>query len=84
MAWSSGGSRGAFLALLVSVAGLELSVCLAGERDRASAHTRAGLHSTAIDDELLPVGEEVDDARCVADDLAHALIRPHPLPALAR
>ena len=53
---------GAFLALLVSVAGLELSVCLAGEREHAFAHTRAGLHSAAIDDELLPVGEEVDDA----------------------
>ena len=52
---------GAFLALLVSVAGLELSVCLAGERERAFAHTRAGLHSAAIDDELLPVGEDVDD-----------------------
>ena len=54
---------GALLALLVSVAGLELSVCLAGERDRAFAHTRAGLHSAAIDDDLLPVGEEVDDAK---------------------
>jgi hypothetical protein len=53
---------GAFLALLVSLAGLELSVCLAGERERAFAHTRAGLHSAAIDDDLLPVGEEVDDA----------------------
>jgi hypothetical protein len=53
---------GAFLALLVSVAGLELSVCLAGERERAFAHTRAGFHSAAIDDELLPVGGEVDDA----------------------
>jgi hypothetical protein len=53
---------GAFLALLVSVAGLELSVCLAGERERAFAHTRAGLFSDAIHDELLPIGEEVDDA----------------------
>ncbi len=52
---------GAFLALLVSVAGLELSVCLAGEHARAFAHTRAGLHSAAIDDELLPVGEDVED-----------------------
>ena len=53
---------GALLALLVSVAGLELSVCLAGERERAFAHARAGLLSAAIDDELLPVGVEVDEA----------------------
>jgi hypothetical protein len=53
---------GALLALLVSVAGLELSVCLAGERDHAFTHARAGLLSAAIDDELPPVGVEVDDA----------------------
>jgi hypothetical protein len=54
---------GAVLALLVSVAGLELSVCLAGEHERAFAHaSAAGLLSAAIDDELVPVGEEVDDA----------------------
>jgi len=52
---------GAFVALALSVAGLELSVCLAGEHDRALAHARPGLLSPAIDDEL-PVGEEVDDA----------------------
>ena len=53
---------GVFLALLVSVAGLELSVCLAGERERALARAHAGMESAAIDDELLPVGVEVDDA----------------------
>jgi hypothetical protein len=52
---------GTFLAVLVSVAGLELSVCLAGERDRAFAHTRAGRFSATLDDELLPVSEDVDD-----------------------
>lgn len=53
---------GALLALLVSVAGLELSVCLAGERERDFAHARAGLLSAVIDDELPPVGVEVDEA----------------------
>jgi hypothetical protein len=53
---------GALLALLVSVAGLDLSVCLAGERERAFAHGRTGLLSSVIDDESLPVGVEVDDA----------------------
>jgi hypothetical protein len=54
---------GALLALLVSVAGLELSVCLADERERAVAHASgAGLMSTVLDAGLLPVGVELDDA----------------------
>ncbi len=54
---------GAFLALLVSVGGLELSVCLAAEHERAFAHaTDAGRLSVPIDPELLHVGVEVDHA----------------------
>jgi hypothetical protein len=45
---------GAFLALLLSLAGLELSVCLAGERERALAHTPTGPASAVIDAESLP------------------------------
>jgi len=52
---------GALVALVLSVAGLEYSVCLAAERGRVHARPRAGFFSYAIEDEL-PVAEEIDDA----------------------